>query len=432
MVFLSVTLALSSSGARADEQHNWPQWRGPLGTAASSTATPPVDWNEDRNRRWKVAIPGRGASSPVVWGDRVFLTTAVPVDSAATGVVDTSQGQPIFVATGVLSFRLLAFDTSTGRIAWSRTAVEAIPHEGAHTDGGWASGSPVTDGERVWAYFGSRGLHCFDMDGEPIWQRDLGDKQTRLGLGEGSSPLLTGDRLLVNWDHEGDSFLVALDAATGRELWRTSRDEATSWTTPNLVDGLILTTAAGGVRAYDPATGTLRWSYTKTLLNSIASPAAGAGLVFAISSFEAGTLLAVRTSDAGVAWTRKLSTPYVSTPLWMDGLLYVVKDDQGVIYCVDAATGELHYGPQRLPGVRGVYASPVGADGRVYIAGRRGTTAVIRAGADFEVLAVNTLDENFVASPALADDAIYLRGERFLYCLAEIGTEATDRKKQSP
>ena len=405
--------------ARADEDLHWPQWRGPLGTGASPPPAPPVHWAEERNLRWKVAIPGRGASSPIVWGDRVYLTTAVPADSAAIGQVDTSQGQPVVAATGVLSFRLLAIDAATGQIAWSRTALEAMPHEGAHADGSWASNSPVTDGERVCAYFGSRGLHCFDLDGAPIWRRDLGDKRTRLGFGEGSSPLLTGGQLVVNWDHEDDSFLVALEAATGEERWRTPRDEATSWTTPVLVEGLILTNAAGGVRAYEPATGALRWRYAATPLNGIASPVASAGLVFAVSSFEVGALLALRTSDAGVVWRRELSTPYVSTPLSMHGVLYVVKDDQGVIYGVDAATGEFHYGPQRLPGVRGLYASPVGADGRVYLAGRRGTTAVIRARPYFELLAVNTLDEGFVASPALAGDAIYLRGERYLYCLAE-------------
>jgi outer membrane protein assembly factor BamB len=350
----------------------------------------------------------------------VLVTTAIPLyNLAAIGKIDTSEGQPIVTATGRMAFRLLALDTTTGRIVWSRTVTEAIPHESAHTDGSWASNSPITDGERIYVYFGSRGLHCFDLDGNPIWRRSLGDKHTLLGFGEGSSPLLVDGQLFVIWDHEDDSFLVALDAATGEELWRAARDEATSWTTPIFADGMIVTTAAGGVRAYDPTTGALNWSSAETPLNSIVSPIAHAGLLFAVSSFEAGTLLALRTSDAELAWSRSISTPYVSTPLSMDGMLYVVKDDQGVVYGIDATTGELHYGPQRLSGVRGLYASPVGADGRVYFAGRRGATAVINAGPDFELLAVNHLDDGFTASPAIVGNAIYLRGDRFLYCLAE-------------
>ena len=213
----------------------WGQWRGPYATGVSQQADPPVEWSETRNVRWKVEIPGRGSSSPVVWGDRIFILTAVPMAPASgdshapLGGVQPRQPH---------KFVVLALDRKTGRVAWERVAREAAPHEASHQDNGtWASSSAITDGERVYAWFESRGMFVYDMNGKLLWEKDLGDKGMRNQFGEGSTPVLHGDRLVVVWDHiTGPSFVVALDKLTGKELWRVDRDEIDTWATPLAVE----------------------------------------------------------------------------------------------------------------------------------------------------------------------------------------------------
>jgi len=205
----------------------WPQWRGPLASGAAPGANPPVTWSETENLRWKLPIPGRGHGSPVIWGNLVFLLTAVPVDlpPAAGEVTEGDQPQGV-MPSGPIRLTVLAIDRTSGEVVWERVAREEVPHEGTHTDGSWASASAATDGEVLIAHFGSRGLYAYDLEGELLWSTDLGDMETRRGFGEGGTPLLTGETLIVNWDHEGDSFIVALDRRTGREIWRQSRGDS--------------------------------------------------------------------------------------------------------------------------------------------------------------------------------------------------------------
>jgi outer membrane protein assembly factor BamB len=289
----------------------------------------------------------------------------------------------------------------------------------------------VTDGERIYAHFGSRGLYAFDWQGHLEWQKDLGDMETRLGFGEGSSPALWGDTLVINWDHEGESFLVALDKRTGNELWRRSRDEVTSWATPIVVDQggrpQVIVNATRRVRSYDLQSGESLWEVGGMTVNTIPSPVHGRGMVYATSGFRGNALLAIRLADArgdltgtdSVAWSYDRDTPYVPSPLLYENSLYMLKHNSGVLTQLDARTGEVRFGPLRLPGIEGVFASPVAAAGRVYIAGRNGTTLVIRHGPELEVLAENQLDEAFNASPAMVGDEIFLRGRRHLYCIGE-------------
>jgi outer membrane protein assembly factor BamB len=251
----------------------------------------------------------------------------------------------------------------------------------------------------------------------------------RLGFGEGASPALYKDLLIVLWDHEGDSFIVAFDKRTGSERWRTPRDEMTSWTTPLVVEhgegAQVVTSATGAVRSYDVATGRQLWQDEGVTLNAIPSPVAADGLVFVTSGYRGSRLAAIELSSAhddisgsnAVRWSVDRDTPYVPSPLLHDGLLYVLKSNNGILSVFDAGTGERHYGPERLPGIRSVYASPVAAAGRVYVTSREGTTLVLRAGPALEVLATNTLDDEFDASPAIVDDEIYLRGRRHLYAI---------------
>lgn len=416
---LSVSLAAAPDSPALDAERYWPQWRGPHMTGVSTTATPPVEWSESKNIRWKLPIPGRGSASPVVWGDTVFLLSAVS-ESGAT-------------APGVLhKFVVMAVDRTTGDVVWERTAREDAPHEGTHRENGtYASSSAVTDGEHVIASFESRGLYAYDMNGTLVWQKDLGDKRMRNEFGEGTTPALFGNHLVVVWDHQGQSFIVALDKRTGEELWRRDRDEIDSWFTPLIVDvngrPQVVTGAMNRIQSYDLATGDVVWHTAGLTMNPIPSPVAADGLVVLMSGYRGNSLKAIRLNDAkgditgtdAIAWTYERDTPYVPSPLLYEGILYMLKSNNGILSVFDAKTGTPHYLTQRLDAVPNVFASPVGAAGRVYIPGREGSTVVLKHGPSLEVLAVNVLDDGFDASPALVDGEIYLRGYRHLYCIAE-------------
>jgi outer membrane protein assembly factor BamB len=430
---LSICLLLiaSTAGGEADPEAWWPQWRGPLASGAAPTADPPTRWGEDLNLRWKVAIPGRGHGTPVVWGDRIYLTTALPAgdDLAPSAVGDDSRRG--IAPGGPLRFLVLAIDRATGKTIWQRTAREAVPHEGTHGDGTWASASAITDGSRVFAHFGSHGLYAYSIDGEKLWERDLGDMRTRRGFGEGSSPALHGETLVVNWDHEGDSFVTALDAGSGRDIWRRGRDEITSWSTPLVVAETdppqVVINATGRTRGYDLKTGEVLWEAAGMTTNTIPTPIHDRGLVFVTSGFRGNMLQAIRLPAArgdisdtdAIAWSYDRDTPYVPSPALHDGILYVLKHNTGILTAFDAVTGKVHYGPERLPGIEGAYASPVAAGNRIYVVGRNGTTVVLAAGPELRVLAENRLDDGFDASPALAGGDLLLRGRSHLYCLAE-------------
>lgn len=407
----------------------WAQWRGPLGTGVSPTANPPLEWSETSNVRWKVEIPGRGSASPVVWGDKVFVLTAVPA-----GVEGDAQHAPRGSVTprGLHRFMVIALDRATGNTVWERVAHEQEPHEQAHVDNGtWASSSPLTDGERLYAYFESFGLYTYDLDGTLLWQKDLGDKKMRNEFGEGSTPALHGNTLVIVWDHlGGQSFVVALDARDGRELWRAERDEIDTWATPLVVEvngrAQAIVPAMERVRSYDLETGDVVWESDGLTMNAIPSPVHEDGLVFLMSGFRGNDLKAVRVADArgnidgtdAIAWTFDRDTPYVPSPLLSDGVLYFLKSNSGILSAFDAVTGTPHYQNQRLEDVPNMFASPVAAQGRLYFPGREGTTLVVKSGPTYEVLATNTLDDGFDASPALVDGEIYLRGLTYLYSIA--------------
>ncbi len=269
LLFLCLTASAPAWADPADAF--WPQWRGPLcsGAAplAAPLANPPLTWSETNNVQWKTAIPGEGDASPIVWGDRVFLLSAV----TPTGQVPSPE------PSEALQFTVLCLDRSTGKILWQKVARQEVPHEGRQDNNTFASASPVTDGSVVLAFFGSRGLHCYDFDGALKWKADFGQMKTRMGFGEGSSPALSGDTVVIYWDGEGDGdFIAALDKRTGKELWRTPRDEATGWSTPLIVDVAgrkqVVVNATKAVRSYDLATGQEIWSCSGQTANAIPSP----------------------------------------------------------------------------------------------------------------------------------------------------------------
>jgi len=429
---LAILLALLSFAVEpaSDSKKYWPQWRGPSATGVAPNAHPPLEWSEEKNLRWKIEIAGKGSSSPIVWGDRLYVTTAIATGKNAAPQSEGSSRRGI-AATEVQKFVLLAISRRDGKIIWQHTAIEALPHEGTHNDGSWASNSPITDGEHIIASFGSRGLFCYDMNGKLIWQKDLGNMTTRNSFGEGSSPALHGNTLVVNWDHEGQSFIIALDKRTGKELWKADRTEPTSWSTPLVVqhDGKpqVIVNATNRVRSYDLVNGNLIWENTGTTLNAIPSPVATEDVVYVTGGFRGSALFAIRFAGAtgdlsnsvAVVWKYDQDTPYVPSPLLYDDKLYFLKVNTGILSCFNAKTGEPHYSRQRLENIANIYASPVGAAGRVYLVGRDGTTMVIKNATSYEVLATNKLEDGIDASPALVDNELYLRGRKFLYCLAE-------------
>ena len=410
----------------------WGQWRGPLATGAAPKADPPVEWSETKNIRWKTKLPGLGHSSPVVWGSLVFVTTAEMTGAKKPFTGVTPDGahnnmNPLFD----YQFAVMAIDQQTGAVVWRRTVATRQPHESTHESATWASNSPVTDGEHVLSFFGSNGLYCLDTGGRLLWSRDLGDMQVKHGHGEGASPLLHDETVVVNWDHEGASVIVALAKRTGEELWRQPRDEVTSWATPIVVthDGQAQVVVSGTrrVRGYDLKTGAVIWEAGGLPGNIVASPVGADGMVFAAGSYEKQTLLAIRLTGAKgeltgtqqIAWQKNRSTPYVPSPLLYDGWLYYLRHYQGVLSRVNAKTGNEPSGPFRLGSVFNIYSSPVAAAGRIYVTDRNGKTLVMSNDAEPKALTLNKLDDRFSASAALVGDAIFLRGEKFLYCIGE-------------
>ncbi|HIE92235.1 MAG TPA: hypothetical protein EYQ83_04975, partial [Acidobacteria bacterium] len=404
-------------------------------------------WSETENIAWKVEIPGRGSASPVVWGDRVFLLTAVPVGDPVAAPDAAAEPPPDARGNGrrgrrggrgprgfrLHQFTVMALDRATGEVAWQQIAREAVPHEGfQEPNGTYASGSAVTDGEHLFAFFGSWGLYAYDLDGNLQWEVDLGTRRMRNAFGEGTTPALHGDTLVVTWDHiGGQSFIVALDKSTGVERWRANRDEIDTWATPLIVEhdgrAQVIAPAMDRVYGYDLETGEIVWQSRGTTMNAIPSPVHADGIVYVMSGYRGSNLQAIRLSDArgdiagtdAILWQLDRDTPYVPSPLLYGNALYVIKSNDGILSVFDPVTGTPHYQLQRLAGVPNIFASPVGAAGRVYIAGRDGTTLVIAHGPRYEVVASNTLDDGFDASPAIVGDELYLRGAQFLYKIAE-------------
>ena len=410
---------------------NWHQWRGPLANGVAPLADPPSEWSEKKNIKWKLPLPGKGHSSPILWGDLVFLMSAEPYGKPTEPVYDNAPGSHDNVGVNQFyNFVVIAVRRSDGKIAWRTKVRSEFPHEGGHMTGSLVSNSPTTDGQLVFASFGSRGLYCLDLEGNIKWQKDLGKMQTLHAHGEGSSPVLYKDFLILNWDHEGDSFLFAFDKTTGRERWKVARDEKTSWSTPIVVEiegknPQIVVSASKRVRGYDLESGALIWECAGLFGNVVSSPVAGHGMIFAGNSYDGQAMLAIRlegakgeiTGSKNVVWKLNRSTPYVPSPLLYGDTLYFLRHYQNILSVLDARTGRERVDAVRLANLRDIFSSPVGAANRLYITSREGATAVLRHGPEPKILGVNRLDDSFSASAALAGKEAYLRGERYLYCI---------------
>lgn len=421
--------------AHADEfadqrDHNWHQWRGPAADGVAPLATVPLTWDESTNIRWKVEIPGEGSATPIVWGDRVFTTAAIKTDRDADEPPREDDYSKTRQPKVYYQFVVTCLDRATGKTLWSRVARETVPHQGRHFTNSYASASPTTDGQRLYVSFGSQGIYCYDLDGELLWQRDLGQMRTRYGWGEATSPVVHDGRLVVNWDHEDQSALYVLDATSGKTLWQLDRDEPTSWATPLVVvhEGRAQVVVNGTNLAvgYDLDDGTVLWQCGGQTINAIPSPVAADGTVYCMSGKGGAVLFAIPLSSHGdisesdsIVWDYPHDTPYVPSPLLVDGRLYFTRSNSAIISCLDAVTGQVIYGPERLPGLSNLYASPVAAAGHIYLPGRKGTTLVIRAGDELNIVAKNELDTRIDASPAVVGGQIFLRGSEHLYCIEQ-------------
>lgn len=427
---------------------NWPTWRGPLGNGVAPQANPPLEWSETKNVKWKTRIPGRGTSTPVVWGDRVFILTAVvgetppetkAVEAAVPAAADGAPGEGGRRRGGFgrgekpsakHRFTVLCIDRKTGQTLWEQVAREEVPHEGHHQDHGFASASPVTDGEVVLAYFGSRGLYCYDMQGKLKWSKDFGDMITRNSFGEGASPALYGNTVVVNWDDEkNEDFIVALDKHTGKELWKNKRDEPTNWSTPYIVkhgDQVQVIVNGTQVRSYDLATGKELWACGGIGSNPVPTPVVGGDTVYVMSGHRDPKLMAIALGREGnltgtdaVRWSHSKNTPYVPSPVLVGDLLFFISGNTGKLSCFDAKTGKPHYEAEQLEGIFGTYASLVSVGDRLYVLGREGKCLVLKNGSKVDLLATNKLDDRTDASMAVAGKELFIRGHQNLYCIAE-------------
>ena len=529
---------------------NWPAWRGPTANGVAPGGNPPKEFSEGKNVLWKIKVPGSGNSTPVIWGDQLFVLTAEKTGKkvAAAGGESRERGQGAerrqrpegerpegrgrgeqgsrggdrprpdgdrgsrggerprpdgersqrggqsgsgggsfnreeFIKrfdkngdgelndaerdamrdelrqqfgggrggersprsgrssrgrggfgggskpTEEYRFVLISLDRNTGKENWRRVAATQVPHEGHHRDHGYASGSPVTDGEHIIVSFGSRGLYCYDMKGKLQWKKDFGDMRMRNSFGEGTSPALHGDTVVLLWDHEGDSALYALDKKTGKLKWKTDRNEASGWCTPvvTIHDGVtqVIVNGTRAVRSYQLSDGKLLWQCSGQTSNAIPSVVVDENFAYAMSGFRGAHLAAIKLGGSGdltdsksVSWTANRGTPYTPSPLLSNGRIWYLSGNNGVLSVRDTKSGKLLVEGERLDGVSGVYASPVSAGGRVYIAGRNGTVSVLKDSAKLEVLATNELDDKFDCSPAVVGNQMFLRGKEHLYCIA--------------
>jgi putative pyrroloquinoline-quinone binding quinoprotein/putative pyrroloquinoline-quinone-binding quinoprotein len=416
--FLLVSLAVAAP-------ENWPQFRGPdsSGVAADSPRLPDR-WGKTENIAWKTEIPGRGWSSPVVWGDTIFLTSVVssaPEEPAKKGLYfgGNRLEPPAVEHRWVVS----SVDFKTGKILWEREVHKGVPQSARHLKNSYASETPTTDGERVYAYFGNVGVFCFDFNGKLLWSQRHSPVNTRYGWGTAASPVLHRGRLYIVSDNDDKSFLASLDAKTGREIWRVGREEKSNWSTPYVWehDGKaeIVTNGTGRIRSYD-LDGKLLWEQGGASDIVIPTPFSRFGLLYVTSGYVGDQKRPVYALQPGgkMAWSLPQAGPYNTSPV-IYGDYYYTLLDRGFFTCHEARTGKEVYGRQRIdPDTTAFTASPWAYNNRIFALSEDGDTYVIQAGPEFKVLGKNSLDEMSMATPAIAGGSLILRTASRLYRIA--------------
>ena len=392
---------------------------------ASDSAQPPTQWSESEHIAWKVQLPGLGNSTPSVWDGKVILTFTRPT-GRKIDLPAAENGRP--KPDEIHELVVAAYDLDSGKSLWETTVAEKVPNETGHRTSSYASASPVTDGKRIYAFFGSLGVYAVDTDGKKLWAREMPAMTTAAGFGEGASPALADDILIIPWDEEGQSFIAGINTETGKDIWRTDRETGSSWTTPLIVkDGdqsVVVTSATKTTRAYDLQNGKEIWHCDGMSSNPTSSPVAVDGVVIVGNAYKGNVVQAIRfegatgdlTQTSNLLWTYKKSASYVPTPVIVDGKLYFLKGSQGILNCLDIKTGESVFPGKRLE-LKNVHSSPIVAAGRIYVSSREGDTVVLDLNKDCDVLATYHLDDVFDASPVAIGKKLLLRGRSNLYCI---------------
>ncbi len=413
--------------------NNWPEWRGFHQTGSSPDGNPPSEFSESKNIKWKVEIPGKGHATPIVWGDQIIVQTAVPTDkkpeNMGAGKNEKSAMAPNQTDL-IHKFTVISIDKNTGATNWQTVVKEVMPSERTHELGSWASNSPCTDGENIYAFFGSRGLYCLDFKGKIKWGHEFGQMDIVASFGEGSSPALYKDKIFIQWDHQGKSGIFALNKLTGAEVWKAEREEITSWATPLVVEvngkAQVITSATNKVRSYDAETGAIVWECTGMTKNVIPNPLYAEGILYLMSGFRGNALKAIDLAKAkgdlagspSILWEYNQDTPYTPSPVLLAGNLYFLKGNNGMLTCLNAKDGKVFYSNQKLEGISNIFSSPTGSKDKIYIAAT-GVVDVVKAGSNFELIAKNILDDTFHASPVIVGKNLILRGFKNLYCISE-------------
>lgn len=411
-----------------DASQNWHQWRGPFSNgSAAPEATPPVQLDPSAPGNWSLQLPGEGASTPIVWQNQVFTLSAERTDRPAETPVQPHPDAKTQPPNMYYRFIVTSTDRQTGKINWQQTAIEQVPHEGKHTTHTYAAASPTTDGKRLYVSFGSRGLFCYSLSGQLIWQKDPGDMRTRFGWGEAVTPALAGELLIVNWDAEEGSFIMALKSDTGEEVWRQERPaEKTSWNTPLITESeghtIAVVNGSDKAKAYSVADGKVLWECGGQTTNAIPSPLRFEELAICMSGYRSAASFAIPLNSSGditgtdrIRWSFPEGTPYVPSPTLSANRLYFTGNTGDILTVLDAASGKPLLQKKRLSGVGNCYASPLAAGGHIYITGREGTTVVLQDQPPFEVVASSHLDGNFDASPVAVGKQLFLRSWNTLY-----------------
>lgn len=435
MILAAALAGVALHAPAQDWTKDWPVWRGPGSTGVART-TVPTTWSDDENVAWKVALPGRGFSTPIVLDGVVYLTTAIPQEEAPEPEPEEEGGRRGRFSAGPQvenAFVVIALDLVTGEERWRREVNRATPHEGYHrTYGSHASYSPVTDGERLYVSFGTWGMYALDLaSGEVLWSYDLGlPLSMRNSFGEGLGPVIADDVLIQIMDQEEDSLAVALDLETGEERWVVERDEPSTWALPLVTEWegetVVVTSGTNAIRAYHPADGAVLWQTSGVGLNAIPAVVRHGDDVLVMSGYREPKLKSVklggegeRPDESAVRWETTKGTAYTASPVLHDGKYYAATD-RGFLSCWDAATGEAFYSEERLPRGTTLKASPLAVGDLLYVPTESGETHLIRLGETYEHVATNTLaDQFFVASPIAVDGKLLLRSQTHLFCIAD-------------
>ncbi|MBP6820748.1 MAG: PQQ-binding-like beta-propeller repeat protein [Acidobacteria bacterium] len=445
-IFIAISVVACATLAQAQ---NWPAFRGEKAAGVAEGKSTPVSWDVEKNSNiaWKVEIPGLAHASPIVWGDKVFVITAISSDpksvfrSGYFGDVDSAAD------LSKHTFKVYCLNKKTGKIEWEKVAYEGIPKTKRHIKSSFASSTPVTDGKYVVAFFGSEGLYCYDLKGKLKWKQDLGVLDSGWFFdpdyqwGTASSPVIYKDLVIIQCDIQKGSFIAAYSLKDGKQVWKTERAEIPSWGSPTIVESKqrveIVTNATKAARGYDPLTGKELWKLTGNPEVTSTTPIAANDLIFICNSYRPNqpiyaikqgaangdiSLKQGETTNEFVAWSIQRGGSYQPTPLAYGEHLYVCNND-GILRVYNAKTGERLY-QQRISDKAGSYsASPIAADGKVYFSSEDGEVFVIKAGAKFELLSTNPVGEVMMATPAISDGMIFIRGQKHLIAVADKSTQ---------